>query len=171
MAALAHSESDKSTRWRRVAAASDLRAAASSGRGLFVARDESRGDPPLALFLSPKDDSVFALEDACPHAGHQMSKSDQLIGDIEDYAPGCGLGVVVACPAHAFTYDAASGYCLSNPGSGGRASRWEARLDRGGVFVGSLIPVSTFVPAVTKEQADRMQLALVGQALERKYGS
>ena len=37
-------------------------------------------------------------------------------GDIEDIAPGCSLGPVVACPAHAFTYDTASGesFCAAS---------------------------------------------------------
>ena len=163
------SEAERNTApWRRVSSLAMLRGAAERGRGLYAeAHDE---DPPLALFAY--GESVYAIADACPHAGHQMSKADLLVTDIEDVAPGCGIGAIVACPAHAFTYDMESGYCLSNPGrTGGRASRWATRIAGDDVFVGARLPESDAVPSVSKKQADAIQLALVSQALDRKYGA
>ena len=162
--------SPKSGEWYRVADAAELRAEAVAGRGIH-SREKTGHHPALAIFLSLKDNSVYAIEDACPHAGHAMSKGDLLVGDIEDLAPGCGLGPIVACPAHAFTYDASSGWCLSNPGSGGRTSRWEAKIEGESVLVGPIVPSSGEPPVLTKEQCDNIQLRMVGQALDRKYGN
>lgn len=131
----------------------------------------ARPTPALAVFLDAKRGGVYAIEDRCPHAGHRLSRGDLLQQDIEEIAPNCGLGIIVACPAHAFTYALASGACLSNPASGGRAVRYEAKIEGGGVWVGGSLPTSDVVHPITKEQSDKIQLCLVGQALDRKYGA
>ena len=138
--------------------------------GAVVQTEEADPTPALAVFLDAKRGDVYAIEDRCPHAGHRMSRGDVLQQDIEEIAPKCGLGIVVACPAHAFTYSLASGACLSNPASGGKAVRYAAKLEGGAVWVGGSLPASDVVHPVTKEQTDRIQLCLVGQALDRKYG-
>ena len=125
--------------------------------------------PALAIFMDmSRNGAVYAIEDRCPHAGHRMSRGDLFLGDIEDIAPKCGP--VVACPAHAFTYDLRSGLCLSNPREGGRAVCYSIKLQEGGVWVGTQLKATSDAPPVTKEQADQIQLLLVGQALDRKYG-
>jgi hypothetical protein len=99
-----------------------------------------------------------------------LSSGDQFIGDIEkDIAPGCGLSLVIACLAHSFSYDESSGYCLSDPISGGIAQRWDARIDGNDVFIGELLPVCA-QPLVSKNLNNIIQLAIVSQALDRKYG-
>ncbi len=161
---------DRAPSWHRAASATELRAAAKAGKGVYAPGDLLAGVPPLALFYSALDHRVFAVQDSCPHAGHQLSAGDILVGDVEDFAPGCGLGVVVACPAHAFTYDTASGHCLSNPGrSGGQASRWEARIEGDDILIGGRLPEQSAPPEISKVQYDRIQLSIVEQALERKY--
>ena len=187
--------------WHCVAKLAELEVAAESGRGLHIPpyefesrewaqhsgqrnselSEREQNDPPqsitptLAVFMvrsqaNKEKYQIYAIEDACPHAGHMLSKGDLLIGDIEDIAPDCGVGGVVACPAHAFTYDLASGYCLSNPDSGGKATCYEAMVHDGAVYIGRP-RVNPLPPSLTKEQTDSIQLRLVSQALDRKYGT
>jgi nitrite reductase/ring-hydroxylating ferredoxin subunit len=147
-----------------------LENAAKEGRGLFIPKNSSH--PALTVCLDLKYGSIYAVEDACPHAGHSLSGGDQLkINDIEDLAPGCNLGTILACPAHAFIYDMKSGYCLSNPDGGRYAERWEVIRNGSHFTIGNKFPKSMDVPRVTKEQSDKIQLMLVGQALDRKYGN
>jgi nitrite reductase/ring-hydroxylating ferredoxin subunit len=92
--------------WDRVASMLEIHEASAAGRGLRVDASANWSRPPLALFLD-KAGTIFALQDACPHAGHPLSNGDLLYsGDIEDIAPQCGLTLIIACPAHSFTYDA-----------------------------------------------------------------
>ena len=59
---------------------------------------------------------VFAMQEACPHAGISMVESD--IEDFRSTDLGTSLqGPCIACPAHAFVFDAGSGRCLTNPGT------------------------------------------------------
>jgi len=57
---------------------------------------------------------VFAMQEACPHAGISLMESD--IEDFRSMDLGTGLqGPCIACPAHSFVFDAGSGRCLTNP--------------------------------------------------------
>jgi len=57
---------------------------------------------------------VFAMQEACPHAGISLMESD--IEDFRSTDLGTGLqGPCIACPAHSFVFDAGSGRCLTNP--------------------------------------------------------
>jgi len=59
---------------------------------------------------------VFAMQEACPHARISLMESD-----IEDFrstdlgASASLQGPCIACPAHAYVFDAGSGRCLTNP--------------------------------------------------------
>ena len=162
--------------WVMACTMAELETAAESFRGVF--RKDLPGRPPLALFYRTQDKSVHCLDDACPHAGHSLSNGD--IGDVEDIAPGCGVDLVVSCPAHAYIYDAKSGKCLSNIGGGvhhgsfvarltgvilmlysaggGVARVWETRVDDNGqVFVGSMVP-RVAGPDISREDGDRIQV-------------
>lgn len=57
---------------------------------------------------------VFAMQEACPHAGISLMESD--IEDFRSTDLGTSLkGPCIACPAHSFVFDAGSGRCLTNP--------------------------------------------------------
>lgn len=161
-------ESDQ--RWDRVASEVDLRTSAASGRALRVDASDSLLRPALAIFIDSMS-TLYAIQDACPHAGHPLSNGDILqAGDIEDISPTCGIRLVVACPAHTFTYDTSTGVCLSDPISGRTARRWEVKLEDGGVYIGAAMPPSATRPSLSKDENDRIQMKIVVQALDRKYG-
>ena len=63
------------------------------------------------------DVEVFAVQEACPHAGISLFSSD--IEDFRDEDLGrTGLdGPCIACPAHSYVFDAGTGRCLTNPGT------------------------------------------------------
>ncbi len=63
-----------------------------------------------------------------------------------------------------------SGACLSNPESGGTSRRWEVKIQDGDIFIGSLMPEAAKIPTISKENIDKIQLEVVSQALDRKYG-
>ena len=57
---------------------------------------------------------VFAMQEACPHARISLMESD--IEDFRSTDLGTSLhGPCIACPAHAYVFDAGSGRCLTNP--------------------------------------------------------
>ena len=57
---------------------------------------------------------VFAVQEACPHARISLRESD--IEDFRSTDLGTSLqGPCIACPAHAYVFDAGSGRCLTNP--------------------------------------------------------
>ena len=64
--------------------------------------------------LPGAETEVFAMQEACPHAGISLVESD--IEDFRSTDLGTSLqGPCIACPAHAFVFDAGSGRCLTNP--------------------------------------------------------
>lgn len=66
--------------------------------------------------LPGAETEVFAMQEACPHAGISIVDSD--IEDFRSTDLGTSLqGPCIACPAHAFVFDAGSGRCLTNPGT------------------------------------------------------
>ena len=64
--------------------------------------------------LPGAETEVFAMQEACPHAGISLMASD--IEDFRSTDLGNSLqGPCISCPAHAFVFDAGSGRCLTNP--------------------------------------------------------
>jgi 3-phenylpropionate/trans-cinnamate dioxygenase ferredoxin component len=72
----------------------------------------------IALFNV--DGTVYALEDACPHAGVSLG-SGKLRGSI------------VTCRGHSFRFDVASGGCVGIAGL--RAASYPAKIVAGKIFV------------------------------------
>jgi len=97
--------------FRRVARAEDV----PSGRGLRV----EIGSLEIGLFRV--GDEIFAMENACPHAGLPLSE-----GSLE--------GCVVTCTAHGWSFDVRSGF---TPGDddGFPIPCFPVRIDGGEVHV------------------------------------
>jgi nitrite reductase/ring-hydroxylating ferredoxin subunit len=66
------------------------------------------------------DGAIYALDDACPHAGVSLGSS-KLRGNI------------VTCRGHGFGYDVTTGQCVSIAGL--RAERHEVRIAAGKILV------------------------------------
>jgi nitrite reductase (NADH) small subunit len=73
-------------------------------------------------------DEFFALENACPHAGHPLSE-----GTLE--------GHVVTCSAHGFDFDVRTGF---RPGDddGFPIPRFPVKVERGNLFIDLEAPLS-----------------------------
>ena len=69
------------------------------GRGMVVT---VRG---LAVALFNVEGTVYAMEDACRHAGASLGT-----GELR--------GMIVRCPAHGWRYDVCTGQTLNEPGYG-----------------------------------------------------
>jgi len=72
----------------------------------------------IALFNV--DGAVYALDDACPHAGVSLGTSKV-------------RGGVVTCRGHGFRYEVTTGSCLSIAGL--RADTYSVRIAHGRIFV------------------------------------
>jgi 3-phenylpropionate/trans-cinnamate dioxygenase ferredoxin subunit len=72
----------------------------------------------IALFNV--DGHIYALDDACPHAGISLGSS-KLRGNI------------VTCRGHRFGYDVTTGQCMSIVDM--RATRYEVKIADGKIFV------------------------------------
>jgi nitrite reductase/ring-hydroxylating ferredoxin subunit len=66
------------------------------------------------------DGHIYALDDACPHAGVSLGSS-KLRGNI------------VTCRGHRFGYDVTTGQCVSIAGL--RAAQYEVKIADGKIFV------------------------------------
>mmetsp|Transcript_12422 Transcript_12422/g.29399 ORF Transcript_12422/g.29399 Transcript_12422/m.29399 type:complete len:199 (-) Transcript_12422:49-645(-) len=120
---------------------------------------------------------VFAMQEACPHAGISMVDSD--IEDFRSTDLGTSLqGPCIACPAHAFVFDAGSGRCLTNPGTPDARTypAWAVATPRHiEVFVRPTphprsSSSSSTQATISREVANFIQLAMVDRALRRRYG-
>ena len=84
--------------------------------------------------------------------------------------------MLLSCPAHSYVYDTTSGSCITDK-NGGITRRWETRIREVDgmrvVQIGGPMEVLEDAerPTVARELVNRIQLALVEKALDRKYGS
>lgn len=149
--------------WIDACALADVEAAAAAHRGLGV----EAGDRWLSVFRA-RDGVLTCVETPCPHAGHRLCDgyaADPV--DVEDLVS--DVGVLVACPAHAYVYDTKSGSCLASFGAGaGRAVAHAARAVDGRVLVD---PLPARVPPRTldKPTSDAVGMRCVELALAEKY--
>lgn len=97
--------------FRRVAGIEDLE----PGRGRCFEVDG------VSIGLFRVGDELFAIENACPHAGHPLSE-----GEL--------AGTVVTCPAHGFEYDLRTGF-RPDDADGFPIPRFEVRIEEGEVWV------------------------------------
>ena len=84
--------------------------------------------------------------------------------------------MLLSCPAHSYVYDTRSGSCITDQ-NGGVTRRWNTRVHEVGgakvVQIGGPMAVVEEAerPTVPKDLVNRIQLALVEKALDRKYGA
>lgn len=72
-----------------------------------------------ALVLIRKRDQLFAMRDACPHAGARFSDG-QVVGTSRVDKPGdeidyCRVGEIISCPWHGWEFDVTTGKSLTRP--------------------------------------------------------
>jgi nitrite reductase/ring-hydroxylating ferredoxin subunit len=84
--------------------------------GTFV----ERGGREFAVFRLTDPDRVVVVDNACPHAGGNLSA-----GDV--------VGGVVSCPWHQWTFELDTGVCTHSPLA--RVRRYEAELREGVIWV------------------------------------
>jgi nitrite reductase (NADH) small subunit len=91
-----------------------------------IARCQARGGTfveyagrELAVFL-PSPERVFVIDNACPHAGGNLSA-----GDVADE--------VVTCPWHQWQFDLGTGMCVDSASA--RVQNYPARLREGCVEI------------------------------------
>mmetsp|Transcript_2642 Transcript_2642/g.8263 ORF Transcript_2642/g.8263 Transcript_2642/m.8263 type:complete len:155 (-) Transcript_2642:1002-1466(-) len=150
--------------------------AATSLEAVREARSKNRGvycketSPAVAIFAS-RADELFAVDAACPHAGHRLSSGHCLDPtDIEDLLD--GAGVVVSCPAHSYVYDLRSGDCVSALGGGpGRCVKRPVKLEGDVVYVRTDQALPTTSLDVPVEHRNQISLRIVDHALDAKYGA
>ena len=82
------------------------------GGGTFV----EHGGFELAVFRLGESDSVYVIDNACPHAGGNLSG-----GDVE--------GTVVRCRVHDWPFDLKTGLCTDTPRARVRSYPAEVRND------------------------------------------
>mgnify|MGYP002820183485 CR=1 FL=1 len=104
--------------------------------------------------LPGAETEVFAMQESCPHAGISLVESD--IEDFRSTDLGTSLqGPCIACPAHAFVFDAGSGRCLTNPSTpnarthsaGGTRSCYACPLPLLGRLAFARLPCNARLPA------------------------
>lgn len=96
--------------WHDVGAADEL--AAGALRGVMVKGNR--------ICLGRAGESLFALEDTCPHAGGSLCE-----GMVD--------GKEVICPLHAYAFEAATGHCPDDPSCSVRT--FEVRIENGVIQV------------------------------------
>jgi nitrite reductase/ring-hydroxylating ferredoxin subunit len=116
------------------------------------------------------DRRLFAICNSCPHAGYPLHE-----GDIEDMCKGPfghAIGPVVSCPAHAYLFDMQRGTCISE-GKCPPTPVYRAQM-RGRDLYLSREPISggeIGTRALSRADANALQLQMVDLALAKKYGS
>lgn len=153
--------------WVAVTTLDEVRAARSKWRGVLCKITK----PPVAIFASAEDE-LFAIDAACPHAGHALSRGHCLDPtDIEDlYAT---AGVLVSCPAHSYIYDLRSGDCVVALGGGpGRCVKRPVKLEGDTIFVrvDEELPGTSLEDALSIEVRNEISMRMVDHALTSKYG-
>jgi 3-phenylpropionate/trans-cinnamate dioxygenase ferredoxin subunit len=78
--------------------------------------------PPFDVLVAWVDGQVFAIEDACNHAGASLAE-----GWLEDKC--------VVCPMHGYVFDLASGKLLRPKGLCGDQRRYRAKIEGEDVVV------------------------------------
>jgi nitrite reductase/ring-hydroxylating ferredoxin subunit len=78
--------------------------------------------PPFDVLVAWADDEVFAIEDACNHAGASLAE-----GWLE--------GECVVCPMHAYVFELRTGRLLRPKGLCGDQKTYEARIEGDEVVV------------------------------------
>jgi len=110
--------------------ASSARTSNMSGMPYQLHKCEIQGEEEREELILIKMGSEFcAMERWCPHAGADLAE-----GDIEDF--GEGVGKLVACPAHMFTFSMDTGKCVTAP-SCPRSKVFPVEVISGSVYVGS----------------------------------
>jgi len=146
--------------WRRLAHTSDFFDVNAGWKAYPFEHDSVKC---VAMY---RDGKCVAFSRTCPHAG-----IDLVGGDLEDL----GEGIVIACPAHSFLFDAATGLCLWDASRGG-APTTPALLTFDTCEVSDAVWVRVKLPAVASEvwdqvKADKLQMKMIDLALERKFPS
>lgn len=131
--------------------------------------------PKVAVFATT-DDELFAIDAACPHAGHALSRGFCVDPtDIEDlFREGePAVGIVVSCPAHSYIYDLASGDCVVALGGGpGRCVKRPVKVDGETVYVRTDLELpGTSLADLSTETRNAISMRVLDRALDAKYGA
>jgi nitrite reductase/ring-hydroxylating ferredoxin subunit len=85
------------------------------------------GDWPFHGFVVRKGNDIFAYQNVCVHAGHQLNWS------ANNFL--CKDNSAIICASHGATYEIESGKCFAGPGTGGALIKVEVTVRGGIVYV------------------------------------